>query len=135
MTNLLCVLALSALSCCFPLVAQEAVIKKCGPTKSTVPFQVAYAHHFTESNGKTLSLRVSVGPQHKRTTGLLYRVGCAVAAKYEQEERWHLLIFSEYKGAESYAPPDSEHSEPAEYIGACMGIRDAGEAQVKCGVW
>ena len=128
-------MALSGLLCCFRLVAQEAVIKKCEPTKSTLPFQVAYAHHFMESNERKLSLRVSIGALHKRTPALLYQVGCAVAARYAQDAKWQLLIFSDYKVAKSYAAPDSEHSEPAEYIGACMGIRDAGEAQVKCGVW
>jgi hypothetical protein len=131
MTKLLSVLALS---CCFRLIAQEAVVRKCGPTRSTVPFQVAYAHHFMESNGKTLSLRVSIGPQHKKTTKVLYQVGCAVAAKYPQEDKWELLIFSDPKVAKSYTASDPEH-EPAEYVGACMGIRDADGAQIKCGVW
>jgi hypothetical protein len=134
MPKLLGVLGLS-LSYCFNLVAQEAVIKKCEPTKSTISFQVAYAHHFMESNGKTLSLRVSVGAQHKRTPDLLYRVGCAVAEKYRNEEGWNLLIFSDYKIAKNYTAPYPEQSEPPEYIGACIGVRDAGVAQVKCGVW
>jgi hypothetical protein len=128
------VLAVSVLLSCFQLVGQEP-IKKCDPTKSSTPFRVAYPQHFKESGGNTLSLRVSIGAQLERTPDLLYRVGCAVAAKYRNEESWNLLIFSDYKVAKNYTAPDSEQSEPPEYIGACIGVHDAGEAQVRCGRW
>lgn len=112
-------------SYCFSLVAQEAVIKKCEPTKSTISVQVAYAHHFMESNGKTLSLRVSVGAQHNRTQTFFTESAAAIAEKYRNEEGWNLLIFSDHKIAKTCTAPYPEQNEPPEYIGACIGVRDS----------
>ena len=99
-------------------------------------FRVADTKHYKETDhGTTLSLRVSIDSNVERTPDLLYQVGCAVAEKYQSEGRWNLLIFSDYRIAKHYKAPYPKQSEPREYIGACMGIRDTDGAQVKCGVW
>jgi hypothetical protein len=107
----------------------------CPTTASSLPFRVAYAHHFMESGVNVLSLRVSIEKQHGKARDVLCRVGTAVAVKYRNEQSWQLLVFSDYEIAKNYEAPDSEQNEPPAYIGACMGIRAAGKARVKCGRW
>ena|SRR5215467_12807985 len=103
----------------------------CAQTGRSMPFRVAYAKHFREPDGKTLSLRVSVGEHREKTPDLLYRVGCAVAAKYKDEERWEVLIFSDYNVARDYTSHLPNEKEPPKYLGACMALQN----KVKCGYW
>jgi hypothetical protein len=84
----------------------------CPSPELNMPFRVAYAHHFAEPEGRTLSLKVSIADRYQKTPELLHRVGCAIAAKYKNERRWHVLVFSDYGAAKSYVPPYPDQNEP-----------------------
>ena len=103
----------------------------CNQTSPIVPFRVAYAQHFKEPDGKTLSLRISTSQGRRKTPEFLYRLGCAVDAKYRNEERWEVLIFSDYNVAKDYKSHLPDEKEPPEYLGACMALHN----KVKCGNW
>ena len=79
-----------------------------------------------------LSLRVSIEGVDMAAMEPIERVGCAIAAKYPKERRWHALVFSDYEAAKSYKAPDSEQNEPPQYVGACSLDARKGETQPHC---
>ena len=101
-------------------------------SQRNIRLRVAYSRYFMYPAGKTLSLRVSIVGRYKKTQDLLNRVGCAVAAKYRNERRWDLLVFSDFEVAKNYISPYSEQDEPPEYIGVCQFVHDEVEAHVQC---
>ena len=108
-----------------------AVTDSCSSLKRNIPLRIAYAQYFNEVEGRTLSLKVSVGRQYQKTPDFLHRVGCTISAKYRNEPRWSALIFSNYEVAKKYTPPDSIENEPPEYLGACLFAHE----EMECGYW
>src|SRR5579864_9481373 len=103
----------------------------CPSRTRDIPLRIAYVQHFKEREGRTLTLKVSVAGHFKKTPDSLHRVGCAIYAKYNNEPRWKVLIFSTYEAAEKYTPPESIENEPPEYLGACAFSGN----EIECGYW
>jgi hypothetical protein len=101
-------------------------------TMPQVSLAVAYSKHFSDRARRTLSLRVSLAGQSRETQqDLLYSVGCSLIARYKNEPRWNVLVFSDYNAAKTYQSRLPDEKEPPEYLGACLFYNE----QLRCGYW
>jgi len=120
--------------CLFLLLAGHPALSSqdelCPPNRE-MPFRVAYAQHFAEPEGRTLSLRVSIAARYKNKPNQLYRIGCAIGVQYKDERRWQALVFSDYRVAKTYVAPYPDQTEPPEYLGYCV----FDHKHVRCRPW
>jgi hypothetical protein len=52
-------------------------------------------------------------------------------ARYKNEPRWQVLVFSDYNAAKTYQSRYLDEKEPPEYLGGCSFDNE----QLRCGYW